>query len=104
MKLDAVDGASLAWLPQETILFYRRSMSRTIDVSLANDATLLLAEAIVFGRAGMGEAVEHGGCSTAGACSAGPLIYAETLRLDGAVRRSSANRRSRKAAWRWRRC
>jgi urease accessory protein UreH len=30
-------------------------LTRTIDIDLAEDARLLLAEAIVFGRSGMGE-------------------------------------------------
>src|SRR4051794_12837716 len=59
VKLDVAAGATLAWLPQETILFDRARLSRTIDVSLAADARLFLAEGIIFGRSGMGEAVEE---------------------------------------------
>src|SRR5262249_59875214 len=59
VKLDVAAGGSLAWLPQETILFDRARLKRAIDVDLAEDARLVLAEAIVFGRSGMGEAV-HG--------------------------------------------
>src|SRR6516162_3544892 len=54
---DVAAGGSLAWLPQETILFDRARLKRAIDVDLAEDARLILAEAIVFGRSGMGEAV-----------------------------------------------
>ncbi|MGZ3309607.1 MAG: urease accessory protein UreD, partial [Xanthobacteraceae bacterium] len=53
--------SSLAWLPQETILFNRARLRRTINIDLAEDARLLLVEAIVFGRAGMGEAVDDAG-------------------------------------------
>ena len=60
VKLDVAAGATLAWLPQETILFDRARLSRSIEVSLAADARIVLAEAIVFGRSGMGEAVERG--------------------------------------------
>src|SRR4029079_14078645 len=60
VKLDVAAGATLAWLPQETILFDRARMGRSIDVSLAPDARLFLAQAIVFGRSGMGETVEEG--------------------------------------------
>src|SRR5262245_63129382 len=56
--LTVAAGAALAWLPQETILFDRARLTRSIDVELAEDARLLLAEAIVFGRAGMGEVVD----------------------------------------------
>src|SRR6476469_6498958 len=58
VRLAVGASSSLAWLPQETILFNQARLTRTIDVDLAEDARLLLAEAIVFGRSGMGEAVE----------------------------------------------
>ena len=61
VKLDVAAGATLAWLPQETILFDRARLSRAASRSIvAPDAQLFLAEAIVFGRSGMGEAVEQG--------------------------------------------
>src|SRR2546421_237650 len=60
VKLDVAAGATLAWLPQETILFDRARLARSIEIDLAPDAQLFLAEAIVFGRSGMGEAVEEG--------------------------------------------
>src|SRR4029453_8729577 len=49
VKLNVAAAASLAWLPQETILFDRARLKRTIDIDLAEDARLVLAEAIVFG-------------------------------------------------------
>ena len=86
VKLAVGATSSLAWLPRETILFNRARLRRTINIDLAEDARLLLAEAIVFGRSGMGEAVDdadvfdrwhlHRG---------GRLIHAEAMRLDGAV-------------------
>ena len=86
VKLDVADGATLAWLPQETILFDRARMARSIDVSLAPDATLFLAEAIVFGRSGMGETVEEGALTDRWRVRrGGRLIYAETVRLEGAI-------------------
>lgn len=86
VTLDVATGATLAWLPQETILFDRARMARSIDVTLAPDATLLLAEAIVFGRAGMGETVEQGALTDRWRVRrAGRLIYAETVRLEGAI-------------------
>src|ERR1700731_3529511 len=48
-------GSHLAWLPQETILFDRARMVRRIDIDLADNASLLLCEIVVFGRAAMGE-------------------------------------------------
>jgi urease accessory protein len=86
VTLDVAAGAALAWLPQETILFNRARLSRSIDVSLAPDARLMLAEAIVFGRSGMGEAVEEGALFDRWRVRrGGKLIYAETVRLDGAI-------------------
>ena len=86
VKLDVAAGASLAWLPQETILFDRARLLRTIEVSLAPDARLFLAEAIVFGRTGMGETVEEGVLFDRWRVRrGGKLIYAESVRLDGAI-------------------
>lgn len=78
--------SSLAWLPQETILFNRARLRRTINIDLAEDARLLLVEAIVFGRAGMGEAVDDAGVFDRWRLHrGGRLIHAEAMRLDGAV-------------------
>ena len=86
VKLEVAGGATLAWLPQETILFDRARLSRSIEVSLAEDARIVLAEAIVFGRSGMGEAVEQGSLFDRWRVRrGGKLIYAETVRLDGAI-------------------
>lgn len=52
-------GARLDWLPQETILFDRASLKRRTTLSLANDASCLLLEAVVLGRAAMGEVVRE---------------------------------------------
>ncbi len=49
------DRAELVWLPQETILFDRARLSRTVDIALAPGASLVFAEAVIFGRAAMGE-------------------------------------------------
>lgn len=86
VKLNVGPSAALAWLPQETILFDRARLSRSIDVELATDAQLLLAEGVVFGRTGMGEAVEEGALFDRWRIRrGGKLIYAETVRLDGAM-------------------
>lgn len=78
--------SSLAWLPQETILFNRARLRRTINIDLAEDARLLLVEAIVFGRAGMGEAVDDAGVFDRWRLRrGGRLIHTEAMRLDGAV-------------------
>jgi urease accessory protein len=85
-KLDVAAGGALAWLPQETILFDRARLRRTIEVDLAADAGLLLAEAVIFGRSGMGEAVAEGCLLDCWRVRrGGRLIHAETARLDGSV-------------------
>src|SRR5437773_7500207 len=43
VTLTVAAGGKLAWLPQETILFDRAQLRRTIDVDLAADARLILA-------------------------------------------------------------
>jgi urease accessory protein len=86
VKLDVAAGGSLAWLPQETILFDRARLKRSIDVDLAEDARLVLAEAIVFGRSGMGEVVHDSFLFDRWRLRrGGRLMHAEALRLDGAV-------------------
>jgi urease accessory protein len=86
VRLAAGAGAALAWLPQETIMFDGARLDRAIDVDLAADARLIFAEALVLGRTGMGEAVEHGFIADRWRIRrGGALIYAETLRLDGAI-------------------
>src|SRR5437879_11430251 len=86
VKLDVAAGATLSWLPQETILFDRARLSRTIDVTLAPDARMFLAEGIVFGRVGMGGTVEQGALFDRWRVwQGGRLIYAEAVRLGGAI-------------------
>ena len=86
VKLSADAGARLTWLPQETILFDRARLKRRIDVELDDHATLLMAEATVFGRTAMGETMTEGAFSDSWRVKrSGRLIFAETVRLDGAV-------------------
>jgi urease accessory protein len=85
-KLDVAAGGELAWLPQETILFDQARLRRTIEVDLAADARLLLAEAVIFGRSGMGETVAEGFLLDRWRVRrGGRLLHAETVRLDGTV-------------------
>ena len=84
MKLTVAAGATLAWLPQETILFDRPRLTRGIEVDVAPDGQLFLAEAIVFGRSGMGEAVEEGALFDRWRVRrGGKLIFAEAYGLTG---------------------
>jgi urease accessory protein len=93
IKLDVGEGAALAWLPQETILFDRVRLRRSIDVDAAPGARLLLAEGIVFGRSAMGETVTQGHFSDHWRVRrGGKLVFAESLRLDGAMAQRLAER------------
>ena len=86
VRIDVKRGAALRWLPQETILFDRARMTRRIDVELAEGASVVLAEAIVFGRSAMGEAVNEGKLSDRWRVRRdGKLLFAETLNLEGAI-------------------
>jgi urease accessory protein len=86
LKLDVGSGAALRWLPQETILFDQARLSRRIEVDLAPDARLLLAETLVLGRSAMGEAVAQGQVFDRWRVRrGGRLVFAEALRFDGAI-------------------
>jgi urease accessory protein len=86
IALKAETGAHLSWLPQETILFDRARIIRRIDIDLAQDASLLLCEIVVFGRAAMGETMRHGEFVDRWRLRrAGKLVFAETVRLDGDI-------------------
>jgi urease accessory protein len=86
MKLAVDAGALLAWLPQETIVFDRARLRRSIEVDLAPDANLLLGEAVVFGRTAMDEMVTDGSLFDRWRVRVdGALIFAETIKLDGAI-------------------
>jgi urease accessory protein len=86
ISLKAEAGAHLAWLPQETILFDRARISRRIDIDLAEGASLLLCEIVVFGRAAMGERMQGGEFIDRWRLRrGGKLVFAETVRLDGDI-------------------
>ena len=86
ISLKAASGAHLAWLPQETILFDRAKISRRIDIDLAEDASLLLCEIVVLGRAAMGERMQQGEFVDRWRLRrGGKLVFAETVRLDGDI-------------------
>jgi urease accessory protein len=86
IALKVAAGAHLAWLPQETILFDRARVSRRIDIDLAESASLLFCEIVVFGRAAMGERMRQGEFVDRWRVRyGGRLAFAETIRLDGDI-------------------
>jgi urease accessory protein len=86
IALKAAAGAHLSWLPQEAILFDRARVSRRIDIDLADSASLLLCEIVVFGRSAMGERMQRGEFVDRWRLRrGGKLVFAETVRLDGDI-------------------
>jgi urease accessory protein len=81
------EGAGLAWLPQETILFDTARLRRRFDADLAPDARLLVFESVVFGRSAFGEEVAWGFFEDRWRIRrGGRLVYADSLRLSGPIR------------------
>jgi urease accessory protein len=86
ISLKAAAGSHLSWLPQETILFDRARVSRRIDIDVAESASLLLCEIVIFGRAAMGEKMLTGRFTDRWRLRrGGRLVFAETVRLDGDI-------------------
>jgi len=86
IALKVATGATLAWLPQETILFDRAKILRKIDIDLAEGASLLLCEIVVFGRTAMGETMRQGSFVDRWRVRrGGRLVFAETVRLEGDI-------------------
>lgn len=90
-RLSAGAGGEIAWLPQETILFDGAALERRLEVDLAEDATLTALEAVVLGRAAMGETVRRGHLVDRWRVRrGGRLVFADALRLTGAVAETAA--------------
>ena len=58
-RVSVGDDAAAEWLPQETILFDGCAIDRRLDVELSDSSWFIGVEALVFGRAAMGERVRH---------------------------------------------
>lgn len=81
VALSAGAGAMLDWLPQETILHDLARLDRTITVDAASDATVTLAEMLVFGREAHGEQPTRIGLADRWRLvRGGRLVLAEALR------------------------
>ncbi|HWA18055.1 MAG TPA: urease accessory protein UreD [Devosia sp.] len=78
------EGAHLDWLPQETILFEGSELERSLEVDLAADASFTAVEAVLLGRAAMGERARNAGLTDNWRIRRnGRLIHAESTRLTG---------------------
>ncbi len=85
-------GARVDWLPQETILFDRAALSRRTVIDLAGEASCLLAETLVLGRAAMGETLRRLDLrDTRLVRRDGRVVFAECLRIDGGALAAGAH-------------
>ena len=81
-EIEVGRAASFAWLPQETIVFDRSALDRSLDVRLAGDASALIVEAVAFGRKAMGERVARASFRDRWRIwRDGRMIHAEDLRV-----------------------
>ncbi len=93
VKLSAGVNSRLAWLPQETILFDRVKLKRTLTAQIASSANVTICESVVFGRAAMGEKVTLGVFEDCWRIfRAGKLIFSDTVRLHGKIERHLSQR------------
>lgn len=84
-------GARADWLPQETILFDRASLTRSLTVDLAPDAEFVAVEAVLLGRKAMGETMAAGLFRDRWRIRrAGGLVHAEDVRLSGDIAQLTA--------------
>lgn len=84
VRLKAEAGASLSWLPQESILFDGAALIRSIEADLASEARFLAVESIILGREAMGETVVHASLRDRWRVRReGRLIFADDLAFDG---------------------
>ena len=91
VRLSVAPGGKLIWLPQETILFQSARLRRTVEIDLHTEASVLFVEAVVFGRTAMGETVTDGELFDSWRLRrSGELIFADTMRLSGAIGASLA--------------
>ncbi|MCF3630173.1 urease accessory protein UreD [Thalassospiraceae bacterium LMO-SO8] len=85
-RLAAGPGATLHWLPQETILFDGGRLDRSLDVDLDGDAAFLAVEALVLGRVASGEIVTGGTFTDSWRVRRdGKLIFADAARIAGDI-------------------
>ena len=86
VAIDVHAGATLSWLPQETILFDGSALSRELTVNLAPDASLLLCEPLILGRQAMGESMKSAVFRDRWRIYRdGRLLHAEDTRLEGDI-------------------
>jgi len=81
-KLVVQEGARVAWLPQETIVFDRARFRRHTEVDFHSGAEFLGAESLVLGRTASGEQISDGEIVDGWRIKKdGELVWADELRI-----------------------
>jgi urease accessory protein len=92
-RLTLEAGAHLAFVPQETILFDRSKLARTLHVEMDETATLVAVEAVLLGRRASGETIREIGFGDSWRVRrGGRLVFAEELRLGEGLAAALAGR------------
>lgn len=85
-RLTVGAGATLHYLPQETILFDGFGLHRALDIDLADSAEFLGIESLIFGRLTMGELLREGSLrDRISLRREGALLWQDSTRLDGDI-------------------
>lgn len=83
VNLSVADGASLEWLPQETIVYEGAQLNSTMNIELAEQAGFIGWEITVLGRPAANEGFEVGEATLNWQINrAGKPFYLERLQLD----------------------
>jgi urease accessory protein len=86
VRLTLGERARAEWLPQETILFDGARFRRRFEVEMADSASLLAVEAMVFGRTARNERMRSGLVFDHWRVRRGRrLVFADGFRLEGRV-------------------
>jgi urease accessory protein len=84
-RLKLAPGARLYWLPQETLMFERAAFERRLEVEMSAEASLVIAETLVFGRLAMGESQIDASLRDSWRLRRdGRLVFADETRLEQA--------------------
>ncbi|MGA9475092.1 MAG: urease accessory protein UreD [Terriglobales bacterium] len=85
-KLKACEGAKLAWLPQETIVFNHARICRQTEIEVSSGSELLALEWLVLGRTAHGEKISSGHITDSWrVMKDGRLLWADGFRATGDV-------------------
>src|SRR5262249_34961977 len=85
-RLRVLQGAKLAWLPQETILFNCARLNRETQIECSSGAELLALEWLVLGRAAHGEEITGGHITDSWLVKKDDqLIWADSFRVSDGI-------------------